>query len=104
MDDFKEKDPLWELLGRSPRVGASPYFVRKVLRAIHEEKPSRFSWVALWRWLIPTAACAALVIGWAAYQHGQQEAFDAYFDQAADLQSLVVASEDASVWLDEPTL
>jgi hypothetical protein len=103
MDDFKEKDPLWELLGRSRRIGASPYFVRRVLRAIHEEKPSRFSWVALWRWLIPTAACAALVIVWATYQQDDQEAFDAYFDEAADLQSLV-ASEDGSMWLDEPTL
>jgi hypothetical protein len=103
MDDFKEKDPLWDLLGRSRRVEASPYFVRKVMRAIHEEKPSRFSLVALMRWLIPTAVCAALVIGWATYQHDQNEAFNAYFDKAADFESLI-ASEDESPWLDDATL
>jgi hypothetical protein len=103
MDDFKEKDPLWDLLGRSRRIEASPYFVRKVMRAIQEEKRPQFSWVALLRWLIPTAAFAALVIGWVAYQHDQEEAFNADFDDAADLQSLI-ASEDASLWLDDPTL
>jgi hypothetical protein len=103
MEDFTEKDPLWDLLGRSRRVEASPYFVRKVLRAIQEEGSPRFSWVSLARWLVPTATCAALVIVWATYQHDQEEAFDAYFDNAADLQSLV-ASDDGSQWLDDPTL
>jgi hypothetical protein len=103
MDDFNEKDPLWDLLGRSRHVGASPYFVRKVMRAIHEEKPPRFSWVALMRWLIPTAVCAALLIGWATYEHDEKESFNAFFDKVADLQSLI-ASEDDSPWLDDQTL
>ena len=64
MDDFKEKDALWDLLGRAPRVKASPYFARKVLSAIREEKQPRFSVAALLRWVIPAGACAALIIGW----------------------------------------
>ena len=103
MDDFKENDPVWDLLGRARRVKASPYFTRKVLSAIREEKRPQFSLIALLRWVLPAAACAALIIGWPIYQHGQQDTFNAYFDSAADLQSLI-ASEDPSVWLEEPTL
>jgi hypothetical protein len=103
MDDFKENDPLWDMLGRARRVNASPYFVRKVLSAVREEKRPQFSVAALLRWVIPAAACAALFIAWPIYQHEQQDAFNAYFDSAADLQSLI-ASEDTSLWLEEPTL
>lgn len=103
MDDFKENDPLWDMLGRARRVNASPYFVRKVLSAVREEKRPQFSVAALLRWVIPAAACAALIIGWPIYQHEQQDAFNAYFDSAADLQSLI-ASEDTSLWLEDPAL
>ena len=103
MDDFKENDALWDLLGRARQVKASPYFARKVLSAIREEKRPRFSLAALLRWVIPAGACAALAIGWSISQHEQQDTFNAYFDSAADLQSLI-ASEDASLWLEEPAL
>ena len=103
MDDFKENDALWDLLGRAPRAKASPYFTRKVLSAIREEKQPPFSVAALLRWVIPASVFAAFIIGWAAYQHEQQDAFNAYFDSAADLQSLI-ASEDVSVWLEDPAL
>ena len=93
MDDF-EDDPLWELLGRSPRAEASAYFARK--------RP-RFTINALLRWFIPAAASAALLIGWSVYRHEEQDTFDAIFDSAADLQSLV-AAEDTSVWLDGGSL
>ncbi|HVQ20743.1 MAG TPA: hypothetical protein VMS23_06775 [Terrimicrobiaceae bacterium] len=103
MDDF-EDDPLWELLGRSPRAEASAYFARKVLKAIREkEKRPRFTINALLRWFIPAAASAALLIGWSVYRHEEQDTFDAIFDSAADLQSLV-AAEDTSVWLDGGSL
>ncbi len=104
MDDLEEKDALWHLLGRSRRIEASPYFVRKVLNTISEEKRRpRFTLSMLLRWLIPTGACAALVIAWTAYRYDQQETFDAYFDDAAELESLI-ASEDASEWLQEAAL
>ncbi|HEY5705370.1 MAG TPA: hypothetical protein VIS96_07335 [Terrimicrobiaceae bacterium] len=103
MDDFKEDDALWDLLGRAPGAKASPYFVRKVLNAICEKEQPRFSLAALLRWLVPAAACAALVIGWSVYQNQQQDTFNAYFDGAADFQSLI-AFEDPPLWLEESTL
>ena len=80
-----------------------PISYAKVLRAVREEKRPQFSIATLLRWVIPAAACAALFIAWPIYQHEQQDAFNAYFDSAADLQSLI-ASEDTSLWLEEPTL
>ena len=57
MDDQK----LWDLLGRSPRRSAPPFFAAKVMRQI-EPVGSRMSWFApVLRWLAP-AAVAALVI------------------------------------------
>ena len=51
---------LWDLLGRSPRPSAPPFFAGKVMRQIEAEaRPSRLS--AILRWLAP-AAVAALVI------------------------------------------
>ncbi len=105
MDKDEENDALWELLGRARRVEASPYFARKVVTAIRrqEERP-RFSLSVLLRWLIPSAACAGLILGWLTYQHQQDDdVFDADFARAADLQSLV-ASDDSLAWLEDPAL
>jgi len=102
MDEFDEKDPLWDLLGRAKRTEASPYFARKVLRAVQNNDRQSFSLTTFWRWLIPTSAFAAVMIGWSAY-HWQQEQsvaeFNEYFDSAADLSSLV-AQESTSFWVD----
>ena len=56
-----EDQKLWDLLGRSPRRSAPPFFAAKVLRQIEaaERQPHRFA--LLLRWLAP-AAVAALVI------------------------------------------
>lgn len=100
----EEEDALWKLLGRARRVEASPYFARKVLGAV--QKQDRHSWPslgALFRWLIPTAACAGLIMGWIVYQHQQEDVFNADFDRAADLQSLV-ASEDSFAWFEDPAM
>ena len=57
MDDQK----LWDLLGRSPRRSAPPFFAAKVMRQI-ESADSRRSWLTpILRWLAP-AAVAALVV------------------------------------------
>ena len=57
MDDQE----LWDLLGKSPRPSAPPFFAAKVIRQI-ESTESRSSWFApVLRWIAP-AAVAALVI------------------------------------------
>ncbi len=105
MDELNEKDALWNLLGNARKIEASPYFTRQVLREVRRqnERPAR-SLSFLLRWLVPASAAAALVIGWSAlhWQHNQsEEEFNAYFDSAADLQSLV-AQEDAAIFILEP--
>jgi len=102
MDDFNEKDALWDLLGRAKPAKASPYFVRKVLREVKEGGRRGLPVKAFFRWLIPASAFAAAVIGWTAYQwqHDQSLAeFNACFDTIADLPSLV-AQEDMSGWIE----
>jgi hypothetical protein len=64
-DDFRENDPLWELLGKAPPRPASTAFSRNVIRAIRtqdspaQEKPflAGFS-----RWFLPAGAVAALAL------------------------------------------
>jgi hypothetical protein len=105
MDKDEENDALWKLLGRARQVEASPYFARRVVSAVRsQETAPRLSLRVLLRWLIPSAACAALALGWLIHQHQQDDdIFDADFDRAADLQSLV-ASDDSLAWLDDPAL
>jgi hypothetical protein len=102
MDERNEQDELWDLLGKARKTEASPYFTRKVLRAVQEERRPAFSMAFLLRWLAPASVCAAIVIGWSAYswQKDEQTAdFNACFDAAADMQSLV-AQDYTSVWSD----
>lgn len=58
MDDQK----LWDLLGRSPRPSAPPFFAAKVMRQIEtaDRQPSWFAPVL--RWLAPAAVSALLVV------------------------------------------
>ena len=52
---------LWDLLGRSPRPSAPPFFAAKVMRQI-EKADARPSWLALvLRWLAPAAVTAVAV-------------------------------------------
>ena len=101
MDEFNENDPLWKTLGQTKSVSASPYFVRKVLREVRTERqsPSRFTLIL--RWLMPLGAATALAIvaGVWQFQRTDDTEFNAYFDSAADLQSLV-AFEDTSLWVE----
>jgi hypothetical protein len=84
-------------------VEASPYFAQKVLIAVREGERRSFGLATLLRWFIPAASCAALVVAWTAYRYDQQETFNAYFDKAAELETLI-ASDDSSLWLDDATL
>ena len=58
MDDQK----LWNLLGRSPRPSAPPFFAGKVMRQI-EAADERRSWLApVLRWLAPASVAALLIL------------------------------------------
>lgn len=104
MDDFDENDNLWKALGQAKPAKASPYFVRKVLREVRSQRQAPSPW-QVWklrlRWLAPVGAAAGLAIGIATWQvHQQHESeFNAFFDSAADLESLV-AFEETSAWAD----
>lgn len=104
MKDQEENDALWDLLGKAGTTQASPFFARKVVRAATEETPRGLPWAALWRWLVPASAVAALVLGWSLQTPSHTTTdnvaavdFNDYFDTAADLQSLV--TEDVSSWI-----
>lgn len=58
MDDSDRR--LWELLGRSPRAAAPPFFAARVMRAIRPSSRQPAWAAAFLRWLAP-AAIAALV-------------------------------------------
>lgn len=104
MKEPDENDKLWELLGKSSRVEASPYFARKVRHAVEStpRHPALF-FSRVIRWLIPVSACAAVALAWNAYTWRMEQnriatQFNELFDEAADLQSLV-ASQDISSWI-----
>jgi hypothetical protein len=101
MNEFPENDALWKVLGRASSAKASPYFVRKVLREVRTVRQGP-SPLALWlRWLTPLGAAAALTLAVVTWESRRQEDadFNAYFDTAADLESLVVF-EESIAWAD----
>jgi anti-sigma-K factor RskA len=111
MARFDSNDPrderLWSLLGEAPRIQASPYFVRKVLRAIEEPEavPARFGlWRFLMRSLAPAAVCAGLAaMALVGIQKESASATvassDADFDTIRNL-DLLVSNYESSLWLD----
>ena len=57
----QEDRKLWDLLGRSPRPSAPPFFAGKVMRQI-EASEARPSWIAgALRWLAPAAVAAVAI-------------------------------------------
>lgn len=60
MDDSDRQ--LWELLGRSPRAAAPPFFASRVMRAIWPPA-SQPAWAdAILRWLAPATLAALLAL------------------------------------------
>lgn len=60
---MSDDQKLWDLLGRSPRPDAPPFFTARVMRAIEprrQETPLWFS--ALLRWLAPATIAALLFL------------------------------------------
>lgn len=103
MKNDPDDDALWNLLGQAKPVQASPYFVRKVLRSVQVDAAPDSPLTGWLRWLIPAAAAATLALAWTSYQVSEQDLrtaeFNAYFDNMADLPSLV-AQEDLTVWVE----
>jgi anti-sigma-K factor RskA len=111
MARFDSNDPrderLWRLLGEAPRIEASPYFARKVLRAI-EEPEAALGGSRLWQFLVrslaPVAVCAGLAaMAIVAIQKESASATvassDADFDTIRNL-DLLVSNYESSLWLD----
>lgn len=109
-------DPLWDLLGQAPAVQPSPFFTRNVLRAVREaeaEATSQASANSLWALLLRlrtyllggAVATVALLFSLTLLQDGDPDPYLA--QNAADIEVIahldeLLASEETSVWLDQP--
>ena len=58
---IQEDRELWNLLGRSPRPSAPPFFAGKVIRRIEAGDTERSWLVGALRWLAPAAVAAVTV-------------------------------------------
>jgi hypothetical protein len=108
MGDFDTNDPqdeaLWRLLGQARRDEVSPYFARKVLRAIEAEAaPQPAWWQFLLRTVAPAAVCAGLAVLAVAGIHGGGTPAvanaDIEFETIQNL-DLLVSNYESSIWLD----
>jgi hypothetical protein len=109
---------LWDILGRVPEPGLSPFFARNVLRKIRQDA-THFdrarNWFSLRR-LIAASAVAIVVVGLAiATHHPVSRTTSANdldvvakidpqdYDVVADLDELIAWDEN-TVWEEKPTL
>ncbi len=97
-------EALWKLLGRARKVEPSPYFARKVLRAIEADAGARPAWWQLFlRTIAPVGACGALaILAVAGIQSSSSPAAataDMEFETIQNL-DLLVANYESSIWLD----
>ena len=109
---------LWDILGRVPEPGVSPFFARNVLRKIRQDA-TRFdrarNWFSLRR-LIAASAVAIVVVGLAiATHHPVSRTTSANdldvvakidpqdYDVVADLDELIAWDEN-TVWEEKPAL
>ncbi len=108
MEDWKTTDADWKLLGRARHVSVSPYFSRRVLRAVRTESTSRPPAFTefLFRW-IAGAALAVITVGFFTSAiisqpeviTTQSPEFIEAFDRAAGL-DLVVSSVSPTFTVD----
>jgi hypothetical protein len=108
---------LWDLLGKSPRCQASPYFARNVLRQVRQRPPSSQrveSWLN-WRKLVPVSGLAvvtvAMFLAYTSSFHQKPVADDDAiaridpqdYEVVADLDELL-ASDETNLWDDNSSL
>ncbi len=101
MEEFE--DPVWKVLGKARTAKASPFFARKVLRAVRGDRKPAGSLGDILRWIIPFGATAALALAlggtfFSSLESGSFAVNDDNFSQMADLSSLVT-QEDTSAWV-----
>ncbi len=109
MSDLDSNDPrdreLWQLIGQARRVEASPFFTRKVLRAIEEPEPRYAPWLSMLRIFAPAAVCIALAAGALLSLRGERAAAVASTNPEIEFEAiqnldLMVANYETSLWLD----
>ena len=110
MDSFDSNDPLrdgdvdlWRLLGKAHRAEASPYFARKVLRAVETASQPAAWWRFLLKTVAPAAVCAgiaiAALVGLGGSSPKVAETTDIEFETIQSL-DLLVSNYESSIWLD----
>jgi len=98
-------EALWDLLGKARGAEASPYFVRKVLRAVESaDEPRPTLWQTLLRIVAPTAVCAGIAVLAIAGVGGNHRLpavakSDIEFETIQNL-DLLVSNYESSLWLD----
>lgn len=98
-------EALWKLLGSARNVEASPYFVRKVLRAVEAAEEPRAAWWQIWvRIVVPTTVCAGIAV-MALAGSGDNHRLpsvakaDIEFETIQNL-DMLVSNYESSLWLD----
>jgi hypothetical protein len=97
-------EALWKLLGRAREVEPSPYFARKVLRAIEEDAATQPGWWRIFlRTIVPVGACASLavlaLVGIQSSPVPTPATAEMEFETIQNL-DLLVANYESSIWLD----
>ncbi len=104
--DFRD-EALWRLLGQARSVEPSPYFSRKVLRAIRAEAcPHPSWWESFLQVVAPVGVCAALAVcAVAGIPRGNAPAAAPVANSEIEFETiqnldLLVSNYESSLWLD----
>lgn len=102
-DDFSADAALWDALGRARPVAVSPFFARRVRRAVIDEPRTVDGWIVLLRRLwMPASVVGALAL--LALVHapfsgaGLLAGGESEFELIADL-DLVAMNTESTLWL-----
>lgn len=104
-DHGRDDAELWRLLGRARDVEPSPYFARKVLRAVETGAVTRPGWwESFLRIVAPVGVCAALAV-FAGVGIQQSDSSSAVANSEIEFEAiqnldLLVSNYESSLWLD----
>lgn len=110
----EERDDLWRLLGKAKQPVVSPFFARNIVREVRhrsQKSASVFTWL-LRKWPLATigATAAILITASSLYQRtdpdvmrlAQQVTSETDYEVINHLDELL-ASEESSLWIDNPS-